>query len=120
MGDIAFLLIIFFLLLGDFNKDPSFPLELPKSADVEQNKEKPVARVVIDEGGIIYVDASPVSDAQSVTDLLEVKLKDTLSDKQRHVQFKCDAAIGKIQFQPVLQAIAQAGGIIDAVGEKSE
>ena len=120
MGDIAFLLIIFFLLLSEFNKDQNVELLLPTSPNVEKNKEKPIARVDIDESGVIYVDGTTVSDSQSVTDLLLVKLKDTLSDKQRHVQFKCDAALGKSQFQPVLQAIAEAGGIIDAVGEKSE
>jgi biopolymer transport protein ExbD len=120
MGDIAFLLIIFFLLLSEFNKDKPLPIASPTSADVEKNKEKPIARVAIDESGLIHVDGTAVSNAESVTDLLVNKLKDTLSDKQRHVQFKCDRAIGKSQFQPVLQAIAEAGGIIAAVGEKSE
>ena len=47
-------------------------------------------------------------------------LAKTVSDDQRHVQFKCDAALPKEQFEPVLKAIAEAGGIIDAVGEKNE
>jgi biopolymer transport protein ExbD len=120
MGDIAFLLIIFFLLLSEFNKDKPVELTLPTSPSVDKNKEKPIARVDIDESGVIYVDGEPVSDSQAVTDLLMVKLKDTLSDKQRHVQLKCHSALGKNQFEPVLQAIAEAGGIIDAVGEKNE
>ena len=95
-------------------------LVLPTSASVEKNKEKPIARVDIDENGIIYVDGNEVSDSQAVTDLLLVKLDKTLSDKQRHVQLKCHMALGKGQFEPVLQAIAEAGGIIDAVGEKNE
>ena len=33
------------------------------------------------------------------------------------MQFKCDAAIYKETFEPVLKAIAEAGGIIEAVGE---
>ena len=118
MGDIAFLLIIFFLLLSEFNKDKPIEWTPPKSEDIEKNKEKPIARVDIDEAGIIYVDGTPVSDSQAVTDILMPKLDGTLSDKQRHVQFKCDSNLGKSQFEPVLQAIAEAGGIIDAVGEK--
>lgn len=120
MGDIAFLLIIFFLLLSEFNKDKQVDLLLPTSPEVEKNKEKPIARVDIDKEAVIYVDGNAVSDSQAVTDLLLVKLEKTLSDKQRHVQFKCDSALSKSVFEPVLQAIAEAGGIIDAVGEKSE
>jgi hypothetical protein len=44
----------------------------------------------------------------------------TVSDDQRHVQFKCDATLPKESFEPVLQAIAAAGGIIEAVGEEAE
>ena len=35
----------------------------------------------------------------------------------RHVQFKCDAALTKEQFDPVIKAIVEAGGILKAVGE---
>jgi hypothetical protein len=47
-------------------------------------------------------------------------LADTVSDEQRHVQFKCDAALPKEQFEPVIKAIVEGGGILEAVGEESE
>ncbi len=120
MGDIAFLLIIFFLLLSEFNKDKEVPMILPDSAFVEKNKHKPVARVDIDEDGQIYINGDKVKDSGEVEHALAAFLQDTLADDQRHVQFKCDHTLTKGQYEPVLQAIAQAGGIIDAVGEKSE
>jgi biopolymer transport protein ExbD len=120
MGDIAFLLIIFFLLLSEFNKDKPVPMTLPKSGLVEKNKEKPRARVAIDEDGQIYIDGRKVADSSEVEHTLAAKLKDTLSDDQRHVQFKCDMSMTKDIYEPVLQAIAEAGGIIDAIGEKGE
>jgi hypothetical protein len=61
-----------------------------------------------------------VKDSGEVEHSLSAFLQDTLADEQRHVQFKCDSTLTKDQYEPVLQAIAQAGGIIDAVGEKSE
>ena len=44
----------------------------------------------------------------------------TVADEQRHVQFKCDASLPKEVFEPVLKAIAEGGGIIEAVGDKDE
>lgn len=45
-------------------------------------------------------------------------MPNTVTDDQRHVQFKCDSTVTKQQFEPVLKAIAEAGGIIEAVGEE--
>jgi len=119
MGDIAFLLIIFFLLLSEFNKDQVAELILPKSEHVDKFDGKPIAKVDIDKDGVIYVDSQIVSDAKEVEERLTSKLQDTVSDEQRHVQFKCDMEIGKPVFEPVLQAIAEAGGIIEAVGKRN-
>jgi biopolymer transport protein ExbD len=119
MGDIAFLLIIFFLLLSEFNKDQVAELMLPKSEHVEKLEGKPIAKVDIDKDGVIYVDSEIVSDAKEVQERLTRKLQDTVSDEQRHIQFKCDMEIGKPVFEPVLQAIAEAGGIIEAVGKRN-
>jgi len=36
------------------------------------------------------------------------------------VVFRCDRAVGREVFEPVLDAITRAGGIIAAVGERPE
>jgi biopolymer transport protein ExbD len=120
MGDIAFLLIIFFLLLSEFAKDKDLPIHLPASAQVEKTKNGVAARVAIDSASVIYVDGSSVSSAEDVQWNVKALLANTVADEQRHVQFKCDAALPTETFEPVLTAIAEAGGIIDAVGEKRE
>ncbi len=118
MGDIAFLLIIFFLVCSEAVKDNSkLPVNLPLSEYVKKTKATVVAYVVIDEKGQIYCDNSPVDSAKDVEFSLRAILTNTVSDDQRHVQFKCDKSQSKEVFQPVLQAIAEAGGIIEAVGE---
>jgi biopolymer transport protein ExbD len=79
-----------------------------------------VARVTIDKTGTIYFDGDRIDNAKDVEWGVRSLLTRTVSDDQRHVQFKCDATLPKESFEPVLQAIAAAGGIIEAVGEEAE
>jgi biopolymer transport protein ExbD len=117
MGDIAFLLIIFFLVCSEATKDRSdLEITAPTSEHVRKNKEPVAARVSIDQAGVIYFDGAPVDDAKAVEFEVSEVLTRTVSDDQRHVQFTCDATLPKESFEPVLQAIAAAGGIIEAVG----
>lgn len=118
MGDIAFLLIIFFMLLSEFAKDKDLVIELPDSAHVEKTEVVVAARVAIDANGTIYFDGEPVNSAKDVEWGVRALLTRTIADEQRHVQFKCDASLPKETFEPVLKAIAEGGGIIEAVGEQ--
>jgi biopolymer transport protein ExbD len=118
MGDIAFLLIIFFLVCSEAIKDNNnIPVELAKSEHVEKTKATVVAYVTIDNEGNIYFDNQLVDSAKDVEWGVRALLTNSVSDDQRHVQFKCDKTQSKEVYQPVLQAIAEAGGIIEAVGE---
>lgn len=118
MGDIAFLLIIFFLLLSEFAKDKDLPIDLPASQQVKKTEAVVAARIAIDSAGVIYFDGDRVDNAKDVEWGVRALLSQTVSDDQRHVQFKCDANLSKETFEPVLKAIAEAGGIIEAVGEE--
>jgi len=119
MGDIAFLLIIFFLVCSEVAKDKTnLQVTLPLSEYVKKTEARVAARVAIDETGQIFLDGVAVNNAKDVEFGIQARLANTVADDQRHVQFKCDAALPKATFEPVLQAIAEAGGIIDAVGEK--
>lgn len=121
MGDIAFLLIIFFLVCSEASKDrQNLAVTPPLSDFVEQAKATVAARVAVDEAGEIYFDGTRVDGVKDVEWGVRAILTNTVSDEQRHVQFKCDAALPKEVFEPVLKAIAEAGGIIEAVGEKQQ
>jgi biopolymer transport protein ExbD len=120
MGDIAFLLIIFFLLLSEFAKDRDLPIDLPKSDKVQKPEAVVVARIAIDSTGQIYFDGDKVQNAKDVEWGVRALLSKTVAEEQRHVQFKCDASLTKEMFEPVLKAIAEAGGIIEAVGEEQK
>jgi biopolymer transport protein ExbD len=117
MGDIAFLLIIFFLVCSEESKERS-DLEVtpPVSEHVRKNEAKVAARVAIDKAGVVYFDGARVDGAKDVEWGVRAILTRTVSDDQRRVKFTCDATLPKETFEPVLQAIATAGGIIEAVG----
>lgn len=118
MGDIAFLLIIFFLVCSESIKDKSnLPVELPTSEHVKKPGVSVIAYVVIDENGELYFDGQRVDSPKDIEWGVRALLTNSVSDDQRHVQLKCDKSQSKEVFQPVLQAIAEAGGIIEAVGE---
>ncbi|MDG2219737.1 MAG: biopolymer transporter ExbD [Rubripirellula sp.] len=117
MGDIAFLLIIFFMLLSEFSKEKDLAIDLPRSDQVNKTEVVVVARVAMTADGAIYFDGDRVDNAKDIEWGVRALLSKTVADEQRHVQFKCDAALSKEKFEPVLKAIAEGGGIIEAVGE---
>jgi len=121
MGDIAFLLIIFFLVCSEASKEKqNLKVVLPVSEHVEKLEKGVAARVAVNGEGQIYLDGQEVETAKDVEWGVRALLANAVTDEQRHVQFKCDAEMPKEIFQPVLQAIAEAGGIVQAVGTLPE
>lgn len=117
MGDIAFLLIIFFLVASEVSKDRTdLQILLPDSEYVKKPDASVIARVSVDENGVAYFDGALIDGPKDVEWGVRALVDGTVSDDQRHVQFKCDAALTREQFEPFLKAIASGGGIIEAVG----
>ena len=92
-------------------------MTLPESRHVEKDDVTVAARVAIDENGEIYLDGVKVDGAKDVEWGIRALLTNTVTEEQRHVQLKCDAAIPKETFEPVIKAIAEGGGRLKAVGE---
>ena len=81
MGDIAFLLIIFFLVCSEVSKDRTdLEVTLPNSEYVEKTKAQVVARVAVDKDGAIYFDGTEVDSAKDVEWGVRALLTDTVSD----------------------------------------
>lgn len=118
MGDIAFLLIIFFMVCSNFAKEAHIQLKPPKAADLREIKETPVS-VTISQEGVIYLQGRQVPDAAAIEWGIAGLLKDKAGEKERTVLFKCDAAVSREVFEPVLDAIARGGGLIAAIGDKT-
>ena len=116
MGDIAFLLIIFFILVGT-PKEPAVRLDLPRAVDL-QDLARPPHGVAIDEDGVIYVNADRVAGADDVEAYLAALLGDAETREERFVLFRCHRALPRGVFEPVIEAISEAGGILLLVGEE--
>lgn len=117
MGDIAFLLIIFFMVASEAAKNPNIALTPPLSEFVKTNEATLAARISIDEAGQLYFDGVLVDGPKDIEWGVRAVINDATSDDQRRVLFSCHESLPKETFEPVLKAIAEAGGIIEAVGE---
>jgi biopolymer transport protein ExbD len=120
MGDIAFLLIIFFMLCSNFAKEARVKVKPPSSPDAADIKMSQIS-VSVDEHGKPWVNGEEVPDALAVEYAVAACLKGRGDDEEsRTVHFKCDRSVTRDVFEPVISAIARAGGIVAAVGDKEK
>lgn len=118
MGDIVFMLIIFFILASEFDKTKDLDLELAESGQVEEPEHPVAARVAIDREGRLYFNGQPMDSVKEIEYAVKAKVLNAESDAQRRIEFQCDKDLRKDQFEPVLKAIAEGGGIIEAVARE--
>ena len=118
MGDIAFLLTIFFILTSNFAKDDTRNIKPPSARELAQLENQNVS-VSIDADGGIFFNGRPVGSAATVEAGVAGFLAGKKDAKDRMVVFRCDQGVDKKVFEPVLAAISKAGGVIAAVGDAS-
>ena len=117
MGDIAFLLIIFFILCSKMYQESNVRVTPPKTADVEKVKESGIG-VTIDEEGDIYVMGELYADAEAVEARVESELEGKETAEQRQVMLKTDKSLDRAIYEPVMDAITKAGGTLLMIGER--
>ena len=118
MGDIAFLLIIFFILCSNIAREAGIAVTPPVSADLDQVDESTLV-VAIDGEGQLYFQGRKVHGADSLETEVADRLRNVTSEEGRRVLFRCDQAVDRAVFEPAMDAITRAGGIVVAVGDKS-
>jgi biopolymer transport protein ExbD len=118
MGDIAFLLIIFFMICSRFAKEPGVSIDAPTTIEVDKLDDYPLV-VLIDKEAQIYFQGEPIGSPDMVEQEVRKFVEDKDDAKLKTVLFRCDASVGKHIFEPVIEAIAQGGGRIAAVGDPS-
>lgn len=107
MGDIGFLLLIFFVVLARAQDDSHVQWQ-PAQLDRIKQAGAPLASVAIDTGFKTYLNGEEIPPAQ-----LAARLKTILDDTpsgQRTVFLKVHREAAARHFEPVIQAIAEAGG----------
>ena len=113
MGDIAFLLIIFFILASNFMKSANIEAEKPSSPEAHA-VDDPQVEVVVDKSGKCYVQGVEVE-----ASLVESAVLQALGEKRdKPVSLLVDKDLPKKSFMPVVEALGSAGVKVILVGEK--
>ena len=115
MGDIAFLLIIFFMLASNFMKTGNVELEKPDAPSLEQ-QEPPKCSVLMDKDGEIWFEGTQVSKGEVTGALKELVEKDR--NYTVHVAIHKDLV--KKDFMPLIEAISESGAKMILTGEPEE
>jgi len=116
MGDIAFLLLIFFVILARAQDDSHLQWEPAKAKQVQAIKNVK-ASVVIDIKNNTYLNGNAIGVGQLATEI-ESLLDESTVAKERMVLLKVHREVTSVYFEPVLEAIAEAGGMPVHVLEK--
>lgn len=109
LADIAFLLIFFFMFSSQFMRD-RVSVDLPGLPKTDKT-ESPIS-VTLDPGGTLWLDGQPMGGPDALQARLETLLAGRTVATQREVRFKCARTLVHRQYQPVLNAISAAGGVI--------
>ena len=107
MGDIAFLLLIFFVILARAQDDSHLRWE-PASSKETTQVGSPLASVVIDADAKYFLNGQEIQIGQLSASLGSVL--GTTEAGRRTVIFKVDRATTADVFEPAIEAISQAGG----------
>jgi biopolymer transport protein ExbD len=115
MGDIAFNLLIFFVILARAQDDSHLQWQPAEVENLENNRGGRVT-VVIDVDGKIYLNGQQKNETE-----LSADIADELGDAgagNRTVMLKVDKNVTAPRFEPVIEAISQAGGELIHIVEK--
>ena len=115
MGDIAFLLLIFFVILARAQDDSHLKWEPAVDEELEQAKNYK-ASVVIDVKNETFLNGRPIAQAQ-LSDALADLLGNAPQNK-RTVLLKVHKDATAIHFEPVIEAVSKSGGEIHHVLER--
>lgn len=117
MGDIAFLLIIFFILCSNFAKKAGKTVEPPHARKLTALP-KPRLYVAVDADSQMYLQGRPIGSAAEIEADLTRIVDPNASPDARTVVFECDRSVRKNVFEPILEAISNGGGIPGLVGKE--
>jgi biopolymer transport protein ExbD len=118
MGDIAFNLLIFFVILARAQDDSHLKWKPADAVDLEAAKYAKVS-VIMDHEQKLYLNGQQVGESE-LASLIEKNLGNTPAG-ERYVLLKCDRDVTALRFQPVLEAVGEAGGdLIHVLNKKRE
>ena len=115
MGDIAFLLIIFFMLASNFMQTANVEMEEAKSSSLEQ-QEAAKQSVTMDRDGVIWFQGQQVG-ANEVADLLKPFVE---ADKDLAVHVSIHNGLTHKEFSKLIQAVSESGAKLILTGQPED
>lgn len=117
MGDIAFNLLIFFVILARAQDDSHLKWQPAATPTVEVVKNVGVS-VVIDTDSKLYLNGQEIGESQLAAAI--EKLLEKIPAGKRTVLLKVDRNVTALRFEPVIEAVSEAGGdLVHILEEKS-
>jgi biopolymer transport protein ExbD len=117
MGDIAFNLLIFFVILAQATDDSHLAWQPAAAPKVESAGNARIS-VLVDSNKKVYLNGGQVSLAQLKTEL-EKELQGAVPG-QRRVLLKIDKETTADLFQPIIESVSEAGGeLVHILTEKN-
>ena len=118
MGDIAFLLLIFFVILARAQNDDSHIRWTPSQIEDLQPGELALARVAIDQDNRLFLNGKEINIA-SLQSSIEGIYRDKPAE-ERIVLFKVHHDVHATHFEPAIEAIGSAGADVFHVLEEKD
>ena len=109
-GDIAFNLIVFFLVCASIQPDSGRPQTIPRSDKEEQQQKENNIEVALTEN-VVMIDGQVQEDA-AFFGLVQERLRNKVRDEDRVVIVKSDSNTPYSRWIKFTELIEQAGGII--------
>lgn len=111
MSDMAFLLIIFFMVCGHFVEKSSTKVELPLAATGEESDQMPI-KVTITEGEAIFVNGLSIPTDQLYNEIKgRVRVAESATD--RTVLLRAERSLSYETIDPIVKAVNQGGGMLE-------
>jgi biopolymer transport protein ExbD len=115
MGDVAFLLIIFFMVTTNFIKEAHVKIDQASSPDIARVEESLVS-VSLDKDGNLWLQGQPCP-----VQVLQEGVEALLIDRQdKTVMLKIDKDVRHERLGPVFMALSKAGAEIALIGTQEK
>jgi biopolymer transport protein ExbD len=114
-SDIAFLLIIFFILTTTFVKIAGNKIEIPSGSDAESEAEQKQLSVTLSADRIVYGEGDKGISIDELRLALEKEKFETKEPDARMVVLETDGAVLYERYFQVVMAISDAGGVLTLI-----
>ncbi|MFW6044211.1 MAG: ExbD/TolR family protein [Planctomycetota bacterium] len=111
MSDLAFLLIIFFMVCGHFVDQSAAPVELPMAGSGDESDEMPTQVTISRTGSYLVNDMSvPAGDLNNE---LKGRIRAAETPTEKTVLVRAERSLDYGKLRPVVDAVDKSGGMLE-------